>query len=327
MKIFGLAPGLKASISTAMLILGHKNPDTDSVVSALVLAQLAQKKALFGGKVSAGRAGEINNETKFVLDYFKVKAPGLIKSIKGKEVFLVDHNSSAEAAEGKEESILLGVLDHHLLSGVSTASPVYYRCETVGSTSTLVAKMFEENGVKPSKLQAKLLLAGILSDTLNLTSPTATKEDKRVVGKLQKISGLKIGEFVEKMFEAKSSLVGVKLEEVIGKDYKNFEFGKIKLGFGVWETVKPQTLLDKKEQLIEFLRKSKQKSRLDFVFFAIVDIIKNQSYWVISGDEEKQVVEQVFGARIKDKLAFMPGIVSRKKQMIPPLAGYFEKLN
>ncbi len=310
-----------------MLIIGHKNPDTDSVVSALVLAQLLQKKPLLRGRVFAGRAGEVNNETKFVLNYFKVKAPALVKSIKSKEVFLVDHNSIAESAEGREESVLLGVLDHHCLGGVSTASPVYYRCEAVGSTSTLVAKMFEENSVKPNRLQAGLLLAGLLSDTLNFTSPTTSKEDKKIASKLQKISGLKINEFAKKMFEAKSSLAGVKLEEVISKDYKEFKFGKVKFGFGVWETVMPQALLEKKERLIKSLRELKQKSKLDLVFFAVVDILKNQSHLIAPGSGEEQAASKALGVQTEDSLAFMPGVVSRKKQMIPPLAEYFEKLN
>lgn len=306
-----------------MLIIGHKNPDTDSVVSALVLAQVREK---IGHKnQTPARAGELNNETKFVLKQLKVKAPKLAKDVRGKEIFLVDHNAAKESPAGREQAILRGVLDHHYLSGLETVEPIYFRCKPVGSTSTLVARLAAQNNVKLSKTQAGLLLAGILSDTLAFASPTTTREDEKRAREMQKISGLKINVFAQQMFEAKSSLAGIKISEIVGKDYKEYSFGQTKFGFGVWETVLAKPLLAKKEELKKSLAALKKKNKQDFIFFAVVDIFKNQSHWVVLGEAEKTVIEKVFKFKEKDGVVFMPEIVSRKKQMVPSLGKYFQK--
>lgn len=306
-----------------MLVVGHKNPDTDSVVAAIVMAQLQQK--LNGQKCTPARAGELNNETKFVLRHFKTKAPRLVNNIAGQEVFLVDHNSPKESPAGREQAVLRGVLDHHYLCGLETTEPIYFRVKPVGSTSALVARFALQNKMKLTKTQAGLLLAGVLSDTLYFVSPTTTKDDEAAARELQKISGVKINQFAARLFAAKSSLSGIKLEEIISQDYKEFVFGGVKFGFGVWETVLIGPLLEKKEQLMAALLAQKKRKKFPYLFFAVVDILKNQSYWLITGKAEKGVVEEVFAAKEKGGIVFMPEIVSRKKQMIPPLAAYFNQ--
>lgn len=306
-----------------MLIIGHKSPDTDSVVSAIVWADIQKK---LGKEAIPGVAGKINNETSFVLDHFGVALPKEITSIADKEVFLVDHNSFDQSPDGGQQAKLLGCLDHHLLSGVKSTEPTYFRCEPVGSTSTLVASFAFEKDIELNRVSAGLLAAGLISDTFNLTSPTTTEQDRKVLQKLTKLSGIDVEEFAKKMFEAKSSLKGISISEIVSKDYKEFEFNGIKFGFGVWETVLPDPVLEKKKEIKEAVVSLKEKNKMDHMFFAVVDILKQQSFIITPGAQEETITKEVLGGETKEELIFLKSIVSRKKQMIPPLGEYFEKL-
>lgn len=309
-------------------IIGHKNPDTDTVVSSMVLADILRKKKgpfdFYNSEIEAKRTGKLNKETEFVLGKFKQKVPSLIKSAKKKNVFLVDHGGYEESIENIEESNIVGVLDHHRLGGISTSSPIFYRSEPLGATSTILAKIFFENNISLTKNQAGLLLAGILSDTLNLTSPTTTKTDKKTVEKLSLISKEDPKKLAEKMFEAKSDISSISLEELIGKDYKKFESGGTKFGIGVWETTSPKKIKENKEKILSVMKKFKKKNKIDLMFFASIDILNNESDLFLLGEEEKRIAEKVFNKKSKDDLIFLPKVVSRKKQLVPPLLEFLK---
>jgi manganese-dependent inorganic pyrophosphatase len=313
-----------------VIVIGHKNPDTDSIVSALVFTEFLRRKKKYilsssNFKIKAGRAGSLNKETQFVFQYFKQKPPALIKSLKNKNVFLIDHGEYEQSAEGIEQANLLGVLDHHKLGGIKTIMPIFYRTEPMGSTASVVAEMFLENDLTLNKKTAGLLLAALLSDTLKLTSPTTTQKDREIAKTLTKISKENISKLSQKMFEAKSDISGVSLSELVNKDYKEYKTGKVNFGFGVWETTVPETVEKKQDKILLVLERLKKKRKLDLMFFSLIDILKKNSKAFVLSEKEKVVLEKVFKKKVKGNSLFLSGVVSRKKQMIPPLINFLEK--
>lgn len=300
-----------------LIIVGHKNPDTDSIISAIAAQEYFSK--VLQKEAEAYRAGEINNETKFILQNFGIDVPKLLSNVNEDEsVVLVDHNQAAQVADGVNYAQVEFVLDHHSLS-ITTERPINMRVEPIGSTSSLIAKMFFEKGVDPSEKTAKLLLAGILSDMLDFTSPTTTEEDKILAEKLNVIAKLDLESFVSEMFKAKSSLEGISIEEIISLDYKNFEMGTKKVGIGTWETTLPESVNMKKAEIIYALRDKKKAEKLDYIFFMVVDILKSSCELYIVGEEEKELAQKVFGKDPEMEAIVLPGVVSRKKQIVPQL--------
>ena len=296
-------------------IVGHKNPDTDAIVSAIVMADYFHK---LGKKAKAIRVGKINKETEFVLKQTGVKPQILVKSLANKQVFLVDHNESNQIGDGIEKGEIIGVLDHHRLGGgIITSKPIYFRIEPVGCASTLIFKLFEEKNLKLSKTQAVLLLSAILSDTLKFNSPTTTNEDIKIAKKLAEICKYDINDWAEKMFKAKSDITGVKLKDLILLDYKKFEAKNTNFGIGVCETVLPESVLDKKQKILELLPLIKKQRKLDLMFFAVVDIIEQRTHLFVAGEKEKIITEKGFKKKVKDNIIFLPNVVSRKKQIVP----------
>ncbi len=304
-----------------IIVVGHKNPDTDTIVSAIVWAEFLN---LTGKKAKAFRAGELNFEIKYVLSRFKEKAPALIEDLTGKEVFLVDHGELKQSPTGIEKAKITGILDHHHIAGIATIEPIYYRNEPIGSTSTLIAKIFNETGKKLSKRQASLLLSGIISDTFKLTSPTSTEEDEKIAKQLQKISGMNITELSDKIFEAKSSLKGLSIDNVLKKDCKEFKFGGTKLSVGVYETTSTKAFDIMKNKVGEALKILKEKQKVDLAYFVVVDILKREGFIYLIGEKEKEIAQKVFKGKIENNIMRVPGLVSRKKQMVPVLAEVLE---
>ena len=300
-------------------ICGHKNPDTDSIVSAIVMEDYFKK---LGEKAKTVRAGKINKETEFVLKQNKIKIPALIRSLAKKQVFLVDHNELEQSCDGADKAEIIGVLDHHRLSGdIKTSFPIYFRAEPVGCVSTLIFKLFQEKNFTLDKKQAFLLLCAILSDTLKFNSPTTTGEDIKIAKKLAEICKQNIDELAEKMFKAKSDITGINLKDLILLDYKKFDERNVNFGIGVCETVLPENILEKKQKILELLPNIKKQKKLDLMFFAVVDIIKKQTYLFVFGEKEKLVAEKSFGKKSKEDLIFLPKVVSRKKQIAPGIIG------
>jgi manganese-dependent inorganic pyrophosphatase len=300
-------------------VIGHRNPDTDSVVSALVFSSYLKKKKIKNFPAVLDR---INKESCFVLNLIKQEKPLILEKANQKDYFyLVDHASFEQSIPGLEKDKILGILDHHKLSGLVTDEPVFYRSEVLGSTASLVFKVFQEAGFKVNKKEAGLLLSGIVSDTLNLTSPTATLYDKKTALFLEKISGLEIKKLAQGMFQAKSDISGMKTKEIVQADYKEFSFAKAKIGFGVYETVASSSLDSIKEDVFKEIEKIRKENSLDYVFFGLIDIIKKQCFLYLSSFKEKDLAEKTFkGSYQEDKIYLIPGIVSRKKQIIPLLS-------
>jgi manganese-dependent inorganic pyrophosphatase len=173
-----------------------------------------------------------------------------------------------------------------------------------------------------NKKQAFLLLCAILSDTLKFNSPTTTKEDIKIGKKLSEICQQNINKLAEKMFKAKSDISGINLKDLILQDFKKYSEKNVNFGIGVCETVLPETVLEKKQEILKLLPQIKKQKKLDLMFFAVVDIIKKQTYLFVDGEEEKLIAKKSFKKKSKDDLIFLPGIVSRKKQIAPEIIGF-----
>ncbi|MCK4592476.1 manganese-dependent inorganic pyrophosphatase [Candidatus Parcubacteria bacterium] len=300
-----------------IISIGHKNPDTDSVLSAILVSRFGKK--IFGFGIEAVVADDINNETKFVLDFLKLKKPRLLKKIKNESVVLVDTTEPKQIIDGLTEDNLMAVIDHHNLGGLKSSKPIYTHIEPIGCTGSVIYKILQEKNIKIDKISAILMIVCILSDTLNFNSPTATIDDKKILKELNRIAKLDIKKFVSELFTAKSSLKGISVDDIISKDYKQFDMGKYKVGIGVWEITDPETVNIQKNKIIPALIKKKRGEKMDYIFFATVDIMKNNSYLYIIGDEENILSKKVFSGKSKDSIMFLKGVISRKKQLVPVL--------
>ncbi len=305
-----------------IIIIGHKNPDTDSIVSVLVYANLKSK---LGEKVKPCRLGALNKETKFVLSRFKAEWPDVIKSVAGKQVILLDHGDSSNSAPGLNKAEILEVIDHHFIGDIQTIKPILYRAEPIGSTSTIIAKIAKEKNIKLNKKQAGLLLSGIISDTICFSGPTTTEEDIKIGRKLARIAKIKSKDLAQKMFEARSSIKGLSAQDIVGGDYKEHKFGGVKLDVSVFETLTPEKLKPWKTKMFNALRKLKKEKKAGLLFFLVIDILKKNSFLYLIDKKEKEVAKKVFGGPIEKEIMFLQGVASRKKQIIPPLAQFLEK--
>ncbi len=300
-----------------VISIGHKNPDTDSILSAILVSKFG--KRMFGFDVEAVAAGSPNNETKFVLDFLKIKKPRVLKKIKNEDVILVDTTEPNQIIDGLNEENILAIIDHHNLGGLKSSKPIYCRVESIGCTGSVIYKILKEKNIKIDKVAAVLMIAGIISDTMNFHSPSTTNEDKKILKELNKIAKLDIRKFVKDLFVAKSDLEGISVNDIISKDYKQFEMGKNKVGIGVWETTDPESVNLQKSKIIRELINKKKKDKLNYLFFATVDIIKNNAYLYIIGDKENSLAEDIFGGKNKEGVMFLKGVVSRKKQVVPQM--------
>ena len=299
----------------SILVFGHKNPDTDTICSAIAYVELKNK---LGKDVKAVRLGEINEETKYALNYFKVEKPELVENVAGKEIILVDHNERTQTADGFEEAKVLELIDHHRISNFNVDEPLYARVEPVGCTATIILKLFKENGLAPSKETAGLMLSAIISDTLLFKSPTCTQCDAKAGKELAEIAGVDLKEYGLEMLKAGTALGDKSEAELLNMDMKIFEIDGTKIGVAQVNTVNEAEVLERKEKLLAEIDNIIAKEGLKFFMLAITNILTNDSAALISGDGN-DVVEKAFGEKVDSNLVTLKGVVSRKKQIIPPL--------
>ena len=308
-------------MKNTILIMGHKSPDTDSICAAIAYAEL--KKTL-GFDPKPVRLGKLNKETKYILGYFKVEEPELVTKIiepqsedMKQDIILVDHNEKTHTINGIDNANIIEVIDHHRIV-FSTANPLYYRAEPVGSTSTIVAKMYKEKGVIPTKEMAGLMLSAILSDTVIFKSPTCTEEDIEIAKELEKIAEVSIETYGRDMIIAGASIEGEDLSDVVKMDIKLFEFGTKRLLVSQVTTAGIDKLLETKVQIIEVLETIMKEESVDGVVLMLTDIVLEGSELVSVG-KYADLIGVGFDGRVGADSVFLPGVLSRKKQIIPKL--------
>ncbi|TXC91308.1 manganese-dependent inorganic pyrophosphatase [Metabacillus litoralis] len=306
-----------------VLVFGHKNPDTDTICSAIAYAELKNK---IGQNAEPIRLGEVSGETQFALDYFKKDAPRLVEKVasEASSVILVDHNERQQSADDITEVRVLEVIDHHRIANFETSDPLYYRAEPVGCTATILNKMYKENGVQIEKETAGLMLSAIISDSLLFKSPTCTQEDIDAAKELAEIAGVDAQVYGLDMLKAGADLSDKSVQQLISLDAKEFQMGSSKVEIAQVNAVDTNDVLKHKAEIEATLAKVVEDKQLDLFLFVITDILTNDSVAVAIGNETAKV-EQAFNVSLDNNEAVLKGVVSRKKQIVPVLTEAFAK--
>lgn len=306
-----------------VLVFGHKNPDTDTICSAIAYANLKQK---LGVDAEAVRLGQVNGETQYALDYFKAEAPRLVGQVSEEvnSVILVDHNERQQSADGIEKVKIVEVIDHHRVANFETSDPLYFRVEPVGCTATILNKMYKENNVEIDKNIAGLMLSAIVSDSLLFKSPTCTEQDVAAARELAEIAEVDADQYGLDMLKAGADLSSKTIDELITLDGKEFQMGSSKVEIAQVNTVDVNEVLARQAELEDALNKKISERNLDLFVLVITDILTNDSAALALG-KEAAAVEEAFNVTLNNNTATLKGVVSRKKQVVPVLTDVLSK--
>ncbi len=300
----------------ATYVFGHTNPDSDSIIGAISLSYL---KNQLGEECIPTRQGDISAETQFILDRFNYtdKAPELKTSVAGESVYLIDFSDKAQAPKDIEEATILGIVDHHKLGDLTTDTPLECWIRPIGCSNTVVKQMFDFYNVEIPKDIAGMMMCAILSDTVIFRSPTCTKEDTKAVKELSEICGIEdYKQLAMDMFIAKSAVEGASARELNTRDYKEFDMNGVKVGIGQLEMVDISVLEPRIEELMADMQKMKEEGGLHTVLILLTDIIKEGSQLLVASDDESKI-EAAFGKSLENSQAWLDGVLSRKKQVVP----------
>ncbi|MCP3941257.1 MAG: manganese-dependent inorganic pyrophosphatase [Desulfobacteraceae bacterium] len=301
------------------LVFGHKNPDTDSVCAAIALADLKKK---LGEDIAPAMQGALNPESKFVLEKFGVAAPEIVTAYAGKDVYLVDHSDLTQSPDDLGQANILGIVDHHKLGDVTTGQPLECWIWPVGCTCTVVASMYKYFGIEIPKDIAGIMLCAILSDTVIFKSATCTDSDKKVCAQLSEICGESdLDALGIEMFKVKSAVEGTPIRELVFRDYKDFNMNGKGVGVGQLELVDLSIVDGIKADLEKDIAALKAEKGHHSVLLMLTDIMKEGTELLIASDDQS-IVEKAFGVKPVNAKAWLPGIMSRKKQIVP----YLEKI-
>ena len=296
-----------------VIVFGHKSPDTDTICSSIVMADLQTK--IRGEKVVPCRLGEINEETKFALKKFKAEEPKLIEKVEeGQRVILVDHNEFSQSVEGIENAKIEAVVDHHRINNFETSEPLFYYAQPVGCTSTILFELYKANNIEIPAQMAGLMLSAIISDTLLLKSPTTTEKDKKALEELAKITDVDVNIYGLDMLKAGTNLDKYTEDELIRLDAKKIEKEDIKYVIAQVNTVSIPDVLKRKEKIEQEINKEILAKGLSLFVFVITDIVNSNSEAIVLGDRVDAISKTY---EVNDNIAVMPGVVSRKKQVLP----------
>ncbi|OGR01132.1 MAG: manganese-dependent inorganic pyrophosphatase [Deltaproteobacteria bacterium RIFOXYD12_FULL_50_9] len=301
----------------SVYVVGHKNPDTDSVASAIAYASL--KKAM-GVDAVPVMQGALNPESQLVLDRYGFAAPEIMTDVAGKKVMLVDFSDIAQGPANMAD--VVEVVDHHKIGDVTTNSPIFFYAKPVGCTCTVINEIFKTNGIAIAKNVAGIMTAAILSDTVNFKSPTCTPEDKVAVKELAAIAGIAdTNALFMDMLKAKSAIDGVPVKDLLYRDYKDFDMKGNKVGIGQLELATLDQAANVRADLMKAMEGLKAEGRHS-VLFMLTDVVKEGTdLLVISKDPG--LIESAFGAKLSNGSMWCNGMMSRKKQTVPPLQKAF----
>ncbi|WP_277960377.1 manganese-dependent inorganic pyrophosphatase [Staphylococcus warneri] len=298
-------------------IFGHKNPDTDAISSAIIMADFEQLTGNAGAK--AYRLGEVGAETQYALDHFNVDAPELLEdNLDGQDVILVDHNEFQQSADTIADATIKHVVDHHRIANFETASPLYYRAEPVGCTATILYKMYKERGFEIKPEIAGLMISAIISDSLLFKSPTCTDEDVNAAKALKDIADVDLDAYGLDMLKAGASTTDKSADVLLDMDAKSFTMGDYVTRIAQVNTVDIVEVLDRKEELEKSMLESSAEEKYDLFVLVVTDIINSDSKILVVG-AEKDKVGEAFNVKLEDDMAFLTGVVSRKKQVVPQI--------
>lgn len=306
-----------------VLIFGHKNPDTDTICSAIAYADLKSK---LGWNVEPVALGNVNGETAFALDRFGFQAPRVIEAAAGevKDVILVDHNERQQSVADIDQVRVVEVIDHHRIANFETSGPLYYRAEPVGCTATILNKLYKENGISVPSNIAGLMLSAIISDSLLFKSPTCTEQDVNAARELADIAGVNADEYGLDLLKAGADLSDKTIQQLISLDAKEFDMGGSKVEIAQVNAVDVNDVLARQAEIEAALSEIIESKGLGLFLFVVTDILNNDSVGLALG-KDAAAVEQAYGVKLADNKAVLKGVVSRKSQIVPVLTDIFNK--
>ena len=304
-----------------VLVFGHQNPDTDAIGAAISYAALQRE---LGMDAEAVALGEPNEETKYALDYFHLQAQRVIEKVtdETQDVMLVDHNEFQQSVSDIAEATILSVVDHHRIANFETASPLYYRAEPVGCTSTIILKLYKEKDIAVVPEIAGIMLSAIISDTLLFKSPTCTPEDEAACHELAKIANVDLKTYGLDLLKAGTNLENKSIEELLDLDAKSFTMGDKTVRIAQVNTVDIEEVLTRQFDLETAMEKLNLENSYDLFLLVITNILDSNSELLAIGDPVDKV-EEAFDVSLDKNRAFLKGVVSRKKQVVPPLQNVF----
>jgi manganese-dependent inorganic pyrophosphatase len=303
-------------------VVGHSNPDTDSVTAAIAFAALLNAQGTEAKACMQSDVEGLNPESKLVLERFGLAAPEQISDAASKQVALVDFSDVGQGPANLGEAEVVAIVDHHKIGDVTTNSPILFRAEPVGCTGTILNKMFKDAGVAIPKDVAGGMLAAILSDTVNFKSPTVTDDDKAAVAELKSVAGVSdTDELFMDMLKAKSAVAGVPAKDLLFRDYKDFDMNGNKVGVGQLELATLNQVADLREALMGAMAEVKADGRHS-VLLMLTDVVKEGTDLVVLSDDVA-LIEKAFGGKLENSSMWIDGMMSRKKQTVPNLQGAF----
>lgn len=300
-------------------VLGHKSPDTDSTGSPIIWAWYLTE--VLGQKAAPKLLGEPNTEAAFVLKRWKLDKPEIISDVSaGDRVVVVDTNNIAELPPSINEADVIQIIDHHMLQGgLKTRAPINITIRPLACTATIMHDLMGANAEKMPDPIKGAMLSCILSDTLEFRSPTTTEHDKDVALKLAKNLGIDIAEYSAELFAAKSDVSSFSDAELLRMDSKEYEVGGKTFRVSVLETTSPAPLLARKDSLMKAMDAVAAEDGADQVLLFIVDILNEEATLLVPNDLVKSVAENSFATVCSGDTVVLPGVMSRKKQIIPNL--------
>ncbi|MEQ5872354.1 manganese-dependent inorganic pyrophosphatase [Sagittula sp. NFXS13] len=301
------------------LVFGHKSPDTDSTGSPIFWSWYLNSKGVDAKPVLLG---EPNTEAAFMLQHWGLDKPEIISEVaEGQDVVIVDTNNPAELPASINAANITAIIDHHkLVGGLETKGPIDITVRPLACTATIMVDLIGEADMAKAPKEIKgAALTCILSDTLEFRSPTTTDHDRAVAESLAKDLGVDLGNFAAQMFAAKSDVSAFSDAELIRMDSKEYEVDGVKFRVSVLETTAPEIPLDRKDSLMNTYNTVQSEDGVDEVLLFVVDILKEEATLLVPNDRVKAVAEKSFGATVDGDTVVLPGIMSRKKQIIPNL--------
>lgn len=297
------------------LVFGHKKPDTDSIASAISMANLQTN---IGSYSESFRLGNVNRETDFALKTFGMKEPEYLDKVTEKDnVIMVDSNEFSQSADGIENANIKMIVDHHRLN-LQTTNPVFCMAEPVGCTSTILYKLYKQNDVNITPEMAGIMLSAIVSDTLLFKSPTSTEQDKFIAGKLSDIAGIDMYDYGYRMLKAGTNLDGYTAEQIINTDSKPFDKNGVKFVISQINSADVDSVLEKQNELETAIASEIVNNNLDCYVFMVTDILNASSKAIVLGNK-KDIFEKAYNTKLFNNTAVLDGVVSRKKQVLPKI--------
>ena len=305
-----------------ILVVGHKNPDSDAIFSAISLAHLKSQQ---GQSAIAIALGKPNPETQFALDFFKLEAPQIMLKVANRKVILVDHNTYSQAPDDIKQAEIVGIVDHHSLGDISTEKPIEVLIKPVGSTNTIIWQLYQLAGIHIPPSIAGVMLTAILSDTLAFRSPTSTESDQIAAKSLASIAGVEnLQQYAQQMFLAgEVDLKTASIDSLLQRDFKRFEMSGNKVGIAQLSAFNFEQLKERQNDFYKEMQKLIHQQGYQTLVLVLTDVQNMGSEVVLAGAHQDEIAK-AFNMTLQNHSGWAAGVMSRKKQVVPLIEMVFK---